>query len=86
LVWIDGYFYYTAPEDEPLATLHPKHIPVVPLTIVLQLAALISACRLRTIDWRGVRYAIDGRDSVRRLDYAPYTDSPARPEHAESIV
>jgi glycosyltransferase involved in cell wall biosynthesis len=86
LVWIDGYFYYTAPEDEPLATLHPKHIPVVPLTIVLQLAALISACRLRTIDWRGVRYAIGGRDSVRRLDYAPYTDSPARPEHAESIV
>ncbi len=76
LVYIDGYFYYTAPKEKPLSTLHPKHIPVIPMTILLQLAAVLAACRIFEIDWRGIRYAIGADGSVRRLNDCPYTETP----------
>lgn len=84
LVYIDWYFWYTAPKDKPLSTLHPKHVPVIPLTLLIHLAAVVAACRVREIDWRGIRYLVEPGNRVRRLNDAPYLDAPAG--NAESIV
>jgi glycosyltransferase involved in cell wall biosynthesis len=84
LVYIDWYFWYTAPKDKPLSTLHPKHVPVVPLTIFVHLAAVLAACRVREVDWRGIRYAVEPGNRVRRLNDAPYLEAPAG--SANSIV
>lgn len=86
LVYIDGYFYYTAPEDRPLSNLHPKHIPVVPLTLLIQLCAVIAACRVREVDWRGIRYTVESDGRIRKLNDTPYVDAPAAPARVESIV
>lgn len=84
LVYIDWYFYHTAPADRPLSTLHPKHVPVVPLTILVHLAAVLAACRVREVDWRGIRYAVEPGGRVRRLNDEPYRGVPAN--GADSIV
>jgi hypothetical protein len=86
LVYIDGYFYYTAPEDKPLSTLCWKHIPVIPLTVMVHLWAMMAGCRVRQIDWRGIHYAINNRNGIRRLNDAPYLDAPALADRVESIV
>jgi hypothetical protein len=44
----------------------------IPLTQLVYLAALTSACFLRTVEWRGIRYAVDGSGRVRLLEYRPY--------------
>lgn len=86
MVYIDGYFYYTAPEDKPLATLRWKHIPVIPITVLVQLLATLEACWTRQIDWRGIHYTLDDQGGIHRTNDAPYTETPQVEEHAESIV
>jgi glycosyltransferase involved in cell wall biosynthesis len=48
------------------------HVPLIIATILLYAAAVFSACTIREIDWRGIRYEIGRGGSIRRLNDAPY--------------
>jgi hypothetical protein len=85
LIWIDGTFFYASPPDNRIAPLRWKHIPVIPVTILVHLLAVLSACWVREIDWRGIRYSV-GQGGVRRLDDASYRDPATSADQAESIV
>lgn len=85
LAWIDGCFYFASPPDNRLAPISIKHLPVVPLTLLVQQAAVLSACRAREIDWRGIHYTI-GPEGVRRLNDGPYVVTQPANDQAESIV
>jgi glycosyltransferase involved in cell wall biosynthesis len=63
-----------------------KLLLAIPLTQVVYLAALTSACFLRTVEWRGIRYAVDGSGSVRLLEYRPYREVAQGATSDKSLV
>jgi branched-subunit amino acid ABC-type transport system permease component len=61
---------------EPTAWLQPgvfaRILPAIPLTQVVYAVSLISALFARKVEWRGIRYEIDGRGRIRLVEYHPY--------------
>lgn len=51
----------------------------VPLTQAVYLAAFCAAALSRSVEWRGIRYAIDGSWKIRMLGYRPYTPDRESP-------
>jgi hypothetical protein len=51
----------------PLSTI----LLIAPLTQLVYLAAVCSAALAKSVEWRGVRYAIRGRGKILCLDYQP---------------
>jgi GT2 family glycosyltransferase len=49
-----------------------KTMVALPLTQLVYTAALISTQCLRKVDWRGVKYCIDGPWRIRLIEYRPY--------------
>jgi len=49
-----------------------KVLAAIPLTQVIYAAVLVSALTVRTVEWRGVSYRIDGPWKIRLIRYAPY--------------
>jgi cellulose synthase/poly-beta-1,6-N-acetylglucosamine synthase-like glycosyltransferase len=49
-----------------------KLLLALPLTQAVYLAALVSACFIRKIEWRGITYQVDGSGRVRLMEYRPY--------------
>lgn len=47
-------------------------MPAIVLTQFVYAAALGNSLLLRTVDWRGVQYRIDGPFEIRLLEYRPY--------------
>jgi hypothetical protein len=68
----------SAARGEPTAWLGVSDLPRVAvamlLTQVLYPVALVSAAFLRTVQWRGVRYRVEGPGRIHLLDYRPYVD------------
>lgn len=61
--------------DETVAFMRPSDLPRVfaamLLTQAVYAAALLSAMFLRTVDWRGIRYRVEGA-KIRMIEYKPY--------------
>ena len=58
---------------------------LVPATFIMQALityAMIRALFMRTMDWRGITYRIEGRDRIQLLGYSPYR--PPRTDVAET--
>ncbi|MEQ8787331.1 MAG: glycosyltransferase family 2 protein [Pirellulaceae bacterium] len=54
----------------------------VPLTQIVYAAALASALTLRSVDWRGVHYRIDGPFRIRLVEYKPFQSETPDDAHA----
>jgi cellulose synthase/poly-beta-1,6-N-acetylglucosamine synthase-like glycosyltransferase len=65
--------------------LYHRHLLAIFLTLVLGTAAIIAAQFLRKIRWRGITYAIEGRNHIRMVEYLPFTGSPSAFEKEQSI-
>lgn len=55
-----------------LGGITPLKLAAIPLTQLVYPVALISAIFLRTVDWRGIRYRINGPFDIRMIEYRPY--------------
>jgi glycosyltransferase involved in cell wall biosynthesis len=47
-------------------------LPAMLLTQGINVAALLSALFLRTVEWRGIRYDVQGPANIRMMEYRPY--------------
>ena len=67
------------PKSRLLYALHLATVqfPLILVTIGLYGAAVFSACTIRQIDWRGIRYSIGRRGEIRRLNDGPFRSKPA---------
>jgi len=55
------------------------------LTQVIYLAALLSALFLRTVEWRGIRYRVDGPGEIRMLEHECHAACPGSTHAFESL-
>ncbi|MBN9051401.1 MAG: glycosyltransferase family 2 protein [Rhizobiales bacterium] len=62
--------------------LHRQLASVIP-ALAIAIAALCASMCAKTIVWRGIRYDVTGKGSVRMRDYAPYR---ARPSGNQSLL
>lgn len=53
--------------------LNIRRILALALVLFLAASAAITAMFVRSIEWRGIRYVVNGRDGVRMLVYRPFT-------------
>lgn len=62
--------------EEPTSWTSPgllwRYLAAIPLTQAVYAAALGSALTLRSVDWRGVHYQIDGPFRIRLVEYHPF--------------
>jgi cellulose synthase/poly-beta-1,6-N-acetylglucosamine synthase-like glycosyltransferase len=72
------------PPPPPISTW--KLVPATIVTQVLSIYAMIETMFMRSIDWRGVTYAIDGRDRIRLVEYKPYRAPVTKPGNARSVL
>jgi cellulose synthase/poly-beta-1,6-N-acetylglucosamine synthase-like glycosyltransferase len=59
-----------------------KTILALPATQCVYFVALLSACLLRFVHWRGVEYKVKGPWKVSLLEYQPYLDKQATPDES----
>ena len=59
-------------------TTIPKYLLSIALTQAIYFVALLSACTIRSVDWRGVTYRIGGPWDIQLLQYRPF-EKPAEP-------
>ena len=57
-----------------------------PLTQIVYLGALVSVSFLRSVDWRGVTYELNGSTPVRLTAYHPYTPAPVGADRPASVL
>jgi hypothetical protein len=62
-----------------------KFIPAMALTHFVYAVDLVCACFCRRVSWRGVHYAILGKNKVKMVSYRPYRVQPA-PASLSSVV
>lgn len=65
--------------------LLPKLLLAVPLTLYVHIAAVYSACWMRQVEWRGIRYAVVMPRGVKLLAYQPYQPSPGGQQEKLSL-
>jgi hypothetical protein len=53
----------------------PRVFGAMLLTQAVYAAALVSALFLRIVDWRGIRYRVDGSLKIQMMEYTPYVGS-----------
>jgi hypothetical protein len=61
-----------------------KQLPAAVLTQFLSCYCIIRTHFVRAVRWRGITYAIAGRDNIRLLDYATYSSWPSQP--GQSVI
>jgi hypothetical protein len=75
-----GVRHSTQARGESLAGMRARDVPRVLaamlLTQIVYAAALLSSLFLRTVDWRGIRYRVDGPAGIRMIEYKPYDAAP----------
>ena len=87
LLWIDNSLRLTARRrGETLAASSWKLALAAPLTQIVYLGALVSVSFLRSVDWRGVTYELNGTTPVRLTAYHPYTPAPVGANHPASVL
>ncbi len=63
----------------------PRTFAAMLLTQMVYTAALASALFLRIVDWRGIRYRVDGPAKIRMLEYKPYVNDADSPSALQSL-
>jgi len=62
----------------------PRVFAAMCLTQVVYAVALVSAMLLRTVDWRGIRYRVEGA-KIRMIEYKPYAGRSASRSDSGSL-
>jgi hypothetical protein len=74
---------------EPTAWLSAAAVAKIPpailLTQAVYTAALVSTVFLRNVQWRGIRYRVDGPWQIRLLEYRPYDTAASAGETIVSL-
>jgi GT2 family glycosyltransferase len=60
-------------------------LPAILLTQIVYPAGLVSSMFLRTVEWRGVRYRVDGPWQIRMIEYHPHINTPAAKDALTSL-
>ncbi|MFM7055524.1 MAG: hypothetical protein ACKO2P_01235, partial [Planctomycetota bacterium] len=84
LLYLEHCLHLSATKERPLPGLSVMQLPMIPATIVVYGAALFGAAGIRQIDWRGIRYQIESRGRVKRLNDGPYR--PASTNGAATLL
>jgi len=67
----------------PSTTL--KLLAAIPVTQVVYAAVLISTVLVRTVEWRGVFYRVDGPWNIRLIEYRPFEAENSATDSAASL-
>jgi cellulose synthase/poly-beta-1,6-N-acetylglucosamine synthase-like glycosyltransferase len=62
---------------------------LVPASVIMHAMiayAMVRAMTIRTFEWRGIRYRVDGRDRLSMLGYSPYGENRPHGREMDSIV
>lgn len=73
-------------QEPPPLTLSWKLVFALPLTCLVQLGCLVSALRVRRVNWRGVTYHIHGPGKLHLLEYRPFRPAGTLPDAGKSII
>ena len=57
-------------------------ILAAPMTQIIHLIALVRACALRCVTWRGIRYQIHSGLNIKRTNYVPHLSETETPRHS----
>lgn len=72
----DGVRHTAQPRGESIPTMRvstvPRLLAAMALTQAVYPAALLSSILLRVVDWRGIRYRVEGPTKIRMIEYVPY--------------
>jgi hypothetical protein len=63
-----------------------KLVRVIPIALAHATYAVFKAPFMRSIDWRGITYDIEGRDRIRMRAYRPYRGADGASAEARSIL
>jgi len=64
----------------------PRIVPAALLTPLVHLAALLSAIRMRKVEWRGVTYELLGPLTLRMVEYRPYRPAAEAADTKASVL
>jgi len=64
----------------------PRIIPAALLTPLVHLAAMLSAIRMRKVEWRGVTYELLGPLTLRMVEYRPYRPATETADPKTSVL
>ncbi len=59
-----------------------KYIVAIPATQIVYFPALVSACFLRNVGWRGVEYQVRGPWNIKMTEYVPYASEDSESTHS----
>jgi hypothetical protein len=62
------------PTSQPKTSEFPRVIAAMLLTQAVYPVMLLSALVLRTVDWRGIRYRVEGPEEIHMVEYRPYAE------------
>jgi glycosyl transferase family 21 len=65
--------------------LLPKLFVAMPMTLYVHLAAVFSACWLRQVEWRGIRYTVVSPRSIKLVAYQPYQQAAGAQQEKLSL-
>jgi cellulose synthase/poly-beta-1,6-N-acetylglucosamine synthase-like glycosyltransferase len=71
--------------DPPPPLRWPRLLWAIPITQYVYLAALVKACFIRRILWRGIEYRIRAPYAIHMTRYTPYLQVPSSTADAESL-
>lgn len=85
----DGVRRNMQARNEPVTKMRlsdwPRTLIAMLLTQMVYTAALASTLFLRVVDWRGVRYRVDGPWKIRLLEYKPYANGEGSQPTLQSL-
>jgi cellulose synthase/poly-beta-1,6-N-acetylglucosamine synthase-like glycosyltransferase len=84
LLYVEYCLHRSEPKERNVRGLTILQLPLIPVTIVVYGLAVFSACRMREIDWRGIRYSVGAGGRILRLNDVPF--GGAASSKSESLV
>jgi hypothetical protein len=63
-----------------------KLLPAAFITQGLSIRSLLATLTLRQIHWRGIRYAIEGPNRIRLVEYQPFENRSQQLDPCRSVV
>ena len=87
MAWIDAALRgMAARRGASLPWPSPRIVPAALLTPFVHLAAMLSAMRMRKVEWRGVTYELLGPKTLRMVEYRPYRPAAGAADPTGSVL
>jgi cellulose synthase/poly-beta-1,6-N-acetylglucosamine synthase-like glycosyltransferase len=84
LLYVEYCLHRSEAKERNVPGLTIQQLPLIPVTIVVYGLAVFSACLMREIDWRGIRYSVGPGGRIHRLNDVPF--GSAASGNSESLL